>query len=1048
MRLPLILRLLILFLLLQPALYGQSPNGTINGLVVDPANRVIVAADIVLVNDATAVSYTTQTNHEGIYVLPNLPPGAYRIQVSKLGFKTIIKPDIVLNVQDALSINFSLPLGAHSETVTVVGGTTLVNTVDASISTVVDQNYVANMPLNGRSFQDLILLTPGVVTQTPQNSAVSQLGATGEFSVNGQRLESNYYTVDGVSANTGAAPGTNMIGTAGASGSVPAATALGTTQALVSVDDLQEFRVLSSAYSAEYGRNPGGQFSFETKSGTNDWHGTAYDYLRNGALDANDWFSDYFSVKKPALRQNDFGGTLGGPVTIPNVYKGKNRTFFFVSYEGLRLTQPQPAKVNYVPDAALRASAPSPLQQVLNAFPVPNGADVGSGIAEYIASWSNPRSLNSTSVRLDHVINDKLKVFFRAADVPSNSTTRDIGNFVTPTMQDSLSYGSHIYTTGINSLLASHLSNEFRFNYSSNRVTDSTSITAFGGGIPVDLAQISGLGSNAHPDVFLFNGGYQVGIAQFRQTATQKQWNAVDTLWLSWGHHQTKFGVDYRQLTPIATPFNPSVSYDYLNQSQVLANTAAFAIAMSNAPAHPLYQNFSAFAQDQWRLAQRLTLSLGLRWEVNPAPGVTSGPKPYTITWGAPSTWTLAAQGTPLWQTTWFNFAPRMGLAYLLHNKEGYETVVRAGGGIFYDTGQQLGSLGFEGPGFSKFGVVPSAAFPLATSTIPEIVNPPVVPYNTVYGFPTHLQLPYTAQWSLSIEQALGKPQILSASYLGARGARLLKESELLGSAIGNPNASAFLLTENGLTSNYNALQLQFRRRLTDGLTSLASYTWSHCSDYGSQNYFFAYQRADCDYDIRHNLSAAISYDLPKLGQMRTSRILLHNWGIDTRFSGRTAFPVTLSGNASVDPATGLFYYPGLDRVPGQPLYVYGDQCAAAYANGKPCPNGRAINPNAFNIPTSGIGDAPRNLVRGFGAWQLDLAIRRDFPIYDRLKLQFRAETFNIFNHPNFGYINPNFGQSTFGQSTGTLANSLGILSPLYQMGGPRSMQFALKVAF
>jgi hypothetical protein len=1049
MRFPRFVPVLVCLTLNTFSLFAQSPNGNINGLVSDPSSAAVVGAEVVAVNDVTGVQYTTKSNSEGIYVLPNLPPGPYRVQVSKIGFKTIIKPDITLNVQDALSVNFTLPVGALLETVTVEGGAPMVKTTDGSVSTVIDQNYVANMPLNGRSFQDLILLTPGIVTQTPQNGPVSQLGQTGEFSVNGQRPESNYYTVDGVSANVGAAPGSSMIGTAGASGSVPAATALGTTQALVSVDDLQEFRVQSSTYSAEYGRNPGGQFAFETKSGANEWHGTAYDYVRNGAFDANDWFSDYFGVRQPALRQNDFGGTWGGPVNIPRLYRGTNRTFFFVSFEGLRLAQPQAATVNYVPDGSLRAAAPTPLNEALNAFPVANGPDVGNGIAEYVASWSNPRSLNSTSARIDHVVGDHLRVFFRFSDTPSRSTTREGGAFLTPTMHDSLAYTARTFTMGANSMLTSHLNNEFRLNYSSNQVTESSVIDAFGGNTPLDIAQLSGLQSGANVSLALFNGGYQVGIGQFSQSAVQRQWNMTDNLTLAWGHHQMGFGVDYRRLTPTATPFNPSVSYDYLTESDVQANNAELATAASNARAYPLYQNFSAFAQDEWKLSQRLSVSLGLRWDVNPAPGVTRGLKPYTIAGSDPSTWTLAPEGTPLWSTGWYNFAPRLSVAYVVHGLPGYETVVRGGAGLFYDTGQQLASQGFEGPGFSQLSVFSSIAFPLpASEASPPIVNPPVAPYSAVFGFPPHLQLPYTLQWNGSVEQGLGKPQVLTISYVASHAARLLKLTEILGSTVGNPNVGAFLLTDNGLTSDYNALQIQFRRRLSGGLTSLASYTWSHCSDYGSQDYFYSYQRGDCDFDVRQNVSAALSYDLPNPAAGGALGTALRQWGIDGRFTARTAFPVTLSGDPTVDPATGKFYYPGLNLVPGQPVYIYGAECAAAYNNELPCPNGRAINPNAFTVPASGLGDAPRNFARGFGAWQLDLAIRRDFPIYQRLKLQFRAEAFNVFNHPNFGNINPNLGQATFGQATGTLASTLGILSPLYQMGGPRSLQLALKLVF
>ncbi len=1027
-------------------LLAQSPNGSMNGRVLDPSNRVISGADILVINDATSVKYSGKTNDDGIYVVPNLPPGSYRLQVSKVGFKTLIKPDIVLNIQDALSINFTLPVGAVFDAVTVEGGASMINTTDASVSTVVDQTYLKNMPLNGRSFQDLILLTPGVVTQTPQLGALSQRGATGEFSVNGQRPESNYYTVDGVGANVGAAPGISMVGTAGASGSVAATTALGTTQALVSVDDLQEFRIQSSTYSAEYGRNPGGQFAFETKSGTNQWHGTAYGYVRNGIFDANDWFNDYLGVQEPSLRQNDFGGTFGGPVEIPGLYKGKDRTFFFVSYEGLRLQQPQAATVTFVPDATLRASTPAPLQQVLNAFPVANGADnVANGLAQFKSSWSTPSSLNSTSVRLDHSVNAKLRLFFRFSDTPSTQAVRESGSFANPAEYNSSQFASRTYTAGANSMFTSDLSNEFRFNYSSNHVAESQAINSFGGNTPVDLAQLSGLGPSAQIAILLL-GPNNAGMEETRLSGLQRQWNLVDTVGLAVGHHQFKFGVDYRRLTPTAINFNPSVDYLYFGMSSVQSNSA-LAIAQSYAPAFPLYINFSAFAQDEWRVTPRLNVSLGLRWEVNPAPGVTQGLKPYAMEGSDPTTATLAPQGTRLWKTTWSNFAPRFGVAYVLRDSPKYETVMRGGVGIFYDTGQQLGSTGFQGPGFTAETFI-SGPFPVpAVAAIPPIVNPPVPPYTAaVYVFPANLRLPYTLQWNASIAQALGSSQVFTVSYVGSHAARLLEQAETT-----NSNAPGFFFNKNGLTSDYDALQIQFQRRLSQGLTALASYTWSHCIDYGSQDYFFPYLRGDCDFDIRNNLSAAFSYDLPNVSQNGFLGAVLHHWGLDDRFTARTAFPVTLQGNATVDP-TGQTYYAGLNLVPGEPVYIYGKQCAAVYNNGLGCPGGRAIDPNAFSVPTSGRGDAPRNFTRGLGAWQTDLAVRRDFPLYERLKLQFRAEAFNVFNHPNFGTINTTYCSlgptCTFGQATGTLASTLGILSPLYQQGGPRSLQFSLRLLF
>src|ERR1051325_2288081 len=253
---------LFLITLLAIAAIAQSPYGTISGLVLDPAGQAIVGADIQIVNDATGARYSGATNGEGIYAVSTLPPGPYRLQVSKAGFKTLIKPDIILHVQDALAISFTLPIGALSETVTVEGGATLVNTESAAVSTVVDRHFAENLPMNGRSFQTLIQLTPGIVLTTYDNHD------NGQFSVNGQRAASNYWMVDGVSANVGI--GTNLFSAGnGIGGAVPTFSVLGGTNSLVSVDAMQEFRIQTSSYAPEFGRTPGGQVSIVTRSGTN-----------------------------------------------------------------------------------------------------------------------------------------------------------------------------------------------------------------------------------------------------------------------------------------------------------------------------------------------------------------------------------------------------------------------------------------------------------------------------------------------------------------------------------------------------------------------------------------------------------------------------------------------------------------------------------------------------------------------------------------------------------------------------------------------------------
>ena len=682
---------------------------------------------------------------------------------------------------------------------------------------------------------------------------------------------------------------------------------------------------------------------------------------------------------------------------------------------------------------------------------------MGDGLGQFIGSWSNPSSLDSYSIRLDHSLGQRLRLFFRFSDTPSSLTSRIGGSVADPAVVFFQQETLRTYTVGTTSIISQHLSNEFRLNFSTFDGDLSSRITNFGGSSAVDFAQLHGL-SNSISDIsaaFIFNEF--VDVDQLRRQGSQRQWNITDAMSIGFGAHQMKFGVDYRRLTPVQTPSTPLVQYLYFSQASVNANSADFASVTSTAPAYPHFLNFSAFVQDEWRAKPRWSFSLGVRWDVNPAPGARAGNLPYTVHGdiGNPGSLVVAPQGTSLWHTSLYNFAPRIGTAYVVRNVPGAETVVRVGAGVFFDTGQQLGTLGYAfGPGFSASdsfcpsGCSGTAVFPLAPAQLsPPIVNPPVGPGLTVIGFAPHMQLPFTWQWNASVEQAIGKSQALTVSYVGANGRGLLREKEyILGAA--NPNIGTLLFIDNGLTSDYSALQAQLQRRMSHGLQALASYTWSHSIDYGSRNRGLPSVRGNSDFDVRHNFAAAFSYDTPTVFQNGFARAVFGHWGFDDRLSARTGFPVILNGSALRDPVTLGVFFAGLDVVSNQPLYVYGSQY----------PGGRSINPAAFARPPAGqIGDAPRNFARGFGAWQMDFAVRREFPIHENLRLQFRAEAFNIFNHPNFGVIDPTCGGSpgvpgctnpTFGQATSTLARSLGGLSPLYQMGGARSMQFALKLTY
>ncbi|HWB96409.1 MAG TPA: TonB-dependent receptor, partial [Bryobacteraceae bacterium] len=804
----------------------------------------------------------------------------YTLTVEAPGFEKHVTEGIRLEVAGKVSRAITLKLGNSNETVTVSGDGINVNTVDAAVSTVVERQFVENVPLNGRSFQSLLALVPGTIVVPSQG-----VGISGEVTVNGQRPEANYYMVDGVSANTGGSTISTGNG-GGFSGNTPGQTALGTTQGMVSVDALQEFRATTSTYSAEYGRTPGGQFSFVTRSGTNGWHGSAFDYFRNDALDASNWFNNAAGIRRSKERQNDFGGTFGGPLLIPGIYRGKDKTFFFFSYEALRLRAPQSATVTDVPVVALRQSAAPSVQPFLNAFPLPNGPDQGGGLATFTSGFTNPSTMDSTSIRLDHSFTDRFKIFGRYSDTPSDAGSRNSGNLAA---LNTNVVNVHTVTLGITNIVSPRMSNDARVNVTRDDSSYRTTFDSFGGATPLPLSSIPGLGRS---DWFLFTMPYQLNPQLYIRPLTnrQRQTNITDALTISLGRHNLKSGIDYRRL--VNSEYLPSVvQYGYFAGPAGLLNGAAdqvFLYKYSGA-AKPIYTNFSTYLQDEWKVNQRLSLSLGLRWDLNPAPKDGTGNDPYTITSTNISTTKLAPRGTPLWATSYGNLAPRLGIAYQMNPGAARETVLRAGFGLFYDSGNAQGSQGYNGIGFYGQTTLLAQSFPL---TPPEISAGPTANTNMPYtalvaGFDPNLKLPRVYEWSIAIEQSLSAQQTLTVSYVGAAGRRLLVQKYYYPGQSGNPNfaaSSGMYLTDNQGYSDYNALQVQYQRKFSRGLAALASYSWSHSTDNSSSN-FAVYQllHASSNFDVRSNFQSALTYDVPGRYSSRLASALLRGWAFDAR---------------------------------------------------------------------------------------------------------------------------------------------------------------------
>jgi len=962
-----------------------------------------------------------------------------------------------------------MTVGEVSESVTATADVLPVDTRSATVSTVVDRAFVEDIPLNGRSFQTLILLTPGVVVTS------TALNDQGQFSVNGQRRDANYFTVDGVSANFGVTGFFPLLQSGG--GALPALTAWGGTNSLVSVDALQEFRIQTSSFAPEFGRTPGGQVSIVTRSGTNAFHGTLFEYFRNDLLDAKDWLANFNHLRKPAERQNDFGGVVGGPVF-------KDKTFFFFSYEGLRLRQPV-TQTTAVPDAASRQLAPADMQPFLNAYPVANGAAMSPGLAQFNASYSNPSSLDAYSIRLDRIISSKLSLFARYDYAPSDLDQRGAPFAVTALSTRDLGDSAvHTFTVGITQLIKPEVTNELRANYSNHRLGTDFDMDDFGGAVPLPDSLLFPMGFSSKDSGFLLliNGVGEYGQGK-AATDEQRQVNLIDNLSVTKAGHQLKFGGDYRWLAPFSSPFSYRPFVQFLGVAcppapsscagYALSGTAPGAASTTAAFAQPstfeavalLSQNFSFYGQDTWKITPRLTVTYGLRWDINPPlKGKNPASDPFAVVGvNNPARIALAPRGTPLYDTTYGNVAPRTGLAYQLRQAANSSTVLRAGFGMFYDLGQGTSGGATGSFPFSASRSLSFVPFPLSRQNAapPAITTNPPAP-NIVVADP-HLKLPRTYQWNVALEQTLGSSQSLSLTYIGAIGRDLLRVTNLFNP---NPDFQFVSLTNNTATSDYHALQLKFQRRLSRGLQALASYSFSHSIDIASTDSSANsvntpgaitnpnIDRGNSDFDIRHSFTAGVTYDLPAPGSQKVVRSLFGGWSLDSFILARSAPPLDVVTGTVF--AGGVALNPRPNVVPGVPLELFGSQY----------PGGKIFNGAAFSAPPKGPqgnlqqGNFGRNVLRGFGATQADVGLQRQFHLTEKLGLRFRSEFFNIFNHPNFGNPNnslagcPQSCNPLFGRSTQTLASSLGSgganggFNPLYQIGGPRSIQLALKLQF
>jgi hypothetical protein len=989
--------LALLMVLAVPA--AAQRFGSFYGVVLDTSEAGIGQASVSIVNEDTGFRREGATEPGGVYAVGGLEPGDYKITVRKEGFRTVMRFGVHLAAAPA-RVDFVLPVGSIEETITVEGTAPLIARDDASTGRRLDAADVANVPLNGGGLLSILELTAGT------NVVPATRGDPGQFTATGQRPNTNSFLVDGMSANTGVAAGGLPAQSTG--GTMPALSAYGSMDSLISLDAMQEVRVQTSTSVAEFGRLPGASVELTSRSGTNQLHGAAGYRLRNELAGANDWFGNAGGFGRMPLRLQDFSQTLGGPVR-------KNRTFFFLSFQRVSLRQPfvflQP-----VPNANAQALAGDWAQPALALFPQPTSGGSAGYVGEVLERNTRPAGLYSGAARFDQAIGNRVSLFGRYSDAPSNN---QFGGLAV----DSLDLRNQSLTLGLNARLTPATVLDARANESEAGTHSNWSpgadcalqpfVDSFFG-IPVSCGSL----------VRFWIGGIGQLVSGREGDRRQRQFQTVQTLALHRGSHSLVLGSDYRGITAIRRDLSATYGLIADDVTGLADKRNLWFSSASGQSASLRVDELSLWLQDTWQPWKRLTVSAGIRWEFSPPlvapPNPSSSAALYYFL--DPATGNIVQGGQqPLWRESYRNFAPRLGLAIQLTGDG--RTVLRTGGGLYYDSSLSIATDILNGG-------------PLSISQLSSSIHAPF-PSILSYAFMPDLRLPEIGQWNLSLERAFTARDVLSAGYVGSVGWNLIRREA--GGAGNNPTTLVALTTNHGHAA-YHALELQYRRRLAAGLQGLAAYTWSHSIDNDSSDSFLVWaapgarDHAASDFDLRQSFTGTLTYQ-PRF---------LKGWALDAMARARTGFPITVLESDEYQGLTLMnAFRPNLALA--QPLWLADPNSAG----------GRRLNPAAFvEAPAGTQGILGRNAIAGFGMWQADLALRRQFAFRDRYKLLLRLEAFNALNHPSFADPVRYLNSPVFGQSVSMLNLMLGTgspgsgLSPVLQTGAPRQLQIGVKFEF
>jgi Carboxypeptidase regulatory-like domain/TonB dependent receptor len=1001
----------IIILCLVSGSAAQVDRAGLNGTVTDPSGRALPQTQVTALQNATGLRRETRSSSSGAYDIPELPVGTYSITFIHKGFNGLTFVDVTQVVGRTRTLNATLRVSGGQERVEVSASSEQMDKTSDALGARIEPTQAKELPLNGRNWATLTALAPGAVDTGGSNQRAVRFAGRGR--------DDDNFTYDGIDA-------TNIV-------NQPQQPYV---RLAIPLDTIQEFRVDSMLATAEAGGTGGPQLEVTSPSGTNQWHGDAFEFFRNSAFDARQPVP--ISPEFPPFHLNQYGGSVGGPIV-------RDKTFFFLAYEGYRQNWVFPL-LGLVPSNAFRAqvTADSPaLVPILNAYPAGQTLTSDPDIAQFASEGRQVVNENSAMLRLDERFTEKTTGFvrFNIDRAVNTQPLASSGNYLADRQQ----LTSAPVNGGIELLhiFSPSLINEVKFGF--NRGTADTT----------DINQ-TGL-----PYTFAVSGAFTTLNNNKASTGVGNSFSEIDNLTWIKGRHTVKGGVEIRRIqlnqgnTESGTVVFPSTAAFDADQ----VSTASLNGAL---PINGLRKTqYYGYIQDEFKWSPKLTLNLGARYSFfNIFHEVQGRANPFDFaTCGAQG---FCGVGASFGQPNYGDLDPRLAFAWAPTTSG--RTVIRGGFGLYHEDGQlDDQNLPISNEVF---------AYSLSNKTIPTL-SYPITPFLALTkGIVSprdddrRRKDTYVEQWGLSVQQALPADFVGTVSYVGSKGVHLLTLSEVnvvnpLTNTRPYPDFGQVSWRGNKDNSNYNGLSVAVKRSFSRGLLLSANYMWSHEIDDGSDGSgdgdslvaenvaCQACERADGIWDVRHVFNANAVYQLPFgrgrpfLNQAGIWSSIAGSWELTSMVVARTGFPVnvTIDRSSSAVP-DGNTTDQRPDLVPGVSLTPLGGKTIAEW-----------INPAAFAAPASGtFGDAPRDLARGPGAWQMDIGLGKHIPLTELVQLEFRAEFFNIFNHPQYGLpqsdISPYLSgeQGVFGSIIQTV-NTTTPVSPV-GTGTPREIQFVLRVAF